>query len=237
MIGFGRSWRGAPCCYTISGVDAPACREKTVNSRRTRRRPLVCSTGTHELPTLIASVAHIFQDCSDDIGEFFIANGATVHYYFAHHDENKSVWDAVPFHHQVPYWSHYDAVFANSGNHPYMSEESVLISAFELQQAAVPFFWLSQYDGAGDINEWEASKVSRFHESGARYVDVRSMTHGLRSLTRGAVESGEKTKESNAEDDRFVEHAGGDPHFCLPGPPDEMALLLLKLMWAVHEYS
>lgn len=164
-----------------------------------------------------------------------MTNGAIVHYYFSHRDENKRVWDALGIHNKVPYWSHYDAVFANSGNEPYMSEESILTSAFELQHAAVPFFWLSQYDGVGDINGWGASNVSRFHESGARYVDIRSMTHGLRSFTKGAVESVEKNKENVG--DTFGLHDGGDPHFCLPGPPDEMALLLLKLMWAVHQDS
>ena len=165
-----------------------------------------------------------------------MTNGAIVHYYYAGTDRQKSIRDALPFHNSSPDWLHYDAVFANSGNQPSLSQESVLTSALELQQAAVPFFWLSEYDGVGHINGWEASQVSRFHESGAKFVDIRSMTHGLRSFTKGAVESGRQSQGgSNVGDDSFLGKIGGDPHFCLPGPPDEMAVLLLKLMWAVHQ--
>eukprot|EP00752_Nemacystus_decipiens_P012752 g11292.t2 len=91
-------------------------------------------------------------DCSDDIGEFFMTNGATVHYHMADSGKDKSVRDALRFHNPSPYWFHYDAVFANSGNPQYVSQESVLMTAQQLQQAAVPFFWLSEYDGVGDIN-------------------------------------------------------------------------------------
>lgn len=146
-----------------------------------------------------------------------MTNGATVHYYYAGSDRNKSIRDIFAVHNPTPHWCHYDAVIANSGNPTYLSAESALTSAFELQQAAVPFFWLSEYDGVGDINGWEVNKTARFHESGAKFVDISSMTSGLRSLTKGAVESKK------------------DPHFCLPGPPDEMAVLILKLMWAVHQ--
>eukprot|EP00752_Nemacystus_decipiens_P012749 g11290.t1 len=177
------------------------------------------------------------KDCSDDIGEFFMNNGAEVHYYFSGGDAKKSVKDALRFHN--PYWFHYDAVFANSGNPPFMSEESALVSARQLQQAAVPFFWLSEYDGVGDINGWEASAVARFHELGAKFVDIRSMTHGMRAFTKGSVESVPKDQGGRfdvAADDAFKK-VKGDPHFCLPGPPNEMALLLLKLMWAVRQES
>ena len=165
-----------------------------------------------------------------------MTNGAIVHYHMADSGKGKSTRDALAFHNSSPDWLHYDAVFANSGNPRYLSEESVLTSAFELHAAAVPFFWLSEYDGVGHINGWEASKVSRFHESGAKFVDIRSMTHGLRSFTKGAVESGGQSQGGGkVGDDSFFLRNGGDPHFCLPGPPDEMAVLLLKLMWAVHQ--
>lgn len=156
-----------------------------------------------------------------------MTNGATLHYYFAGGDANKSIGDALS-HHNDASWSDYDVVFANSGNPPMMSEESALTSALELQNASVPLFWLSAYDGSGDINRWEPSDILRFHESGARYLDINSMARGLRSMTKGAVEGGRHESESFSN--KF-----GDPHFCLPGPPDEMGLLMLKLMWAVYQ--
>lgn len=173
-----------------------------------------------------ASLTKWSQECYDDRAEFYMTNGAAVHYYFAHADNNKDIRDALAFHDHLPL-SYYDAVIANSGNTPTMSPDSVLSSAFELQQAAVSFFWLSSYDKTGDINGWEASNIASFHESGARYVDISAMTYGLRSMTKGAIEG---TTTSQSYDDQF-----GDPHFCLPGPPDEMGLLLLKLVWAAHE--
>lgn len=166
-----------------------------------------------------------FQDCSDDTAEFYMTNDAVIHYYFSGGDVNKSIGDALSYHNSAS-WSDYDAVFANSGNPPVMLGEAVLTSAFELRNASVPFFWLSAYDGVGDINGWEASDALRFHESGARYVDISTMARGLRSMTKGAIEEHSKSESFS---NRF-----GDPHFCLPGPPDEMALLLLKLMWALH---
>ena len=147
-----------------------------------------------------------------------MANGAILHFYFAHMEKNKSIERALRSHDNVP-WSYYDAVFANSGNPPRLSEESVLATAFELQNASVPFFFLSSYakdDKA--VSEWEEHNRVLFHASGARYVDIRIMTHGLTSLTRGAVEPPKR-----------------DGHFCLPGPPDQIGLLLLKIMWAVHQ--
>eukprot|EP00903_Cladosiphon_okamuranus_P012673 g11853.t1 len=165
------------------------------------------------------------KDCSDDTAEFYMANDAVVDYYFSGGDTNKSIGDALSYHNNAS-WSEYDAVLANSGNSPVMSTESVLASAFELRDASVPFFWLSSYDGVGDVNDWEASDTSLFHESGARFVDISTMTRGLRSLTKGAIE---EHSTSDSFSNRF-----GDPHFCLPGPPDEMALLLLKIMWALH---
>lgn len=163
-----------------------------------------------------------------------MTNGATVHYYMSDAQQNKRAGDALVSHSAS--WSDYDAVFANAGNKPYMLTESVLTTASELQRVAVPFFWLSQYDGVGDINKWKAGEVSRFHESGARYVDIRSMTRGLRSLTKGAIEPDEDYP-TNVRDDSFLLRNGGDPHFCLPGPPNEMGVLLLKLMWAVRQES
>lgn len=165
-----------------------------------------------------------------------MANGAVAHYHFAGGEADKSIADALPFHDDVAEvadaarsrsngcrrWSYYDAVFANSGNAPAMSEASVLASALELQEASVPFFWLSTFDGTGDIGGWREHDRSAFRNSGARYVNISAMALGLGSLTKGGVED---LRDPVGEPDE---------HFCLPGPPDEMGLLLLKIMWAVR---
>lgn len=155
--------------------------------------------------------------CMDDFGEFTFDNGATLHYYFANTEQGKSLSDSLPPHGNES-WSWYDAVFANQGNGPPLLPDAVLTAAAELQEASVPLFWLNTYEGKGDVGKWNESRRSRFQASGAKHVRIDAMAHGMHNLTKGAVESD-------------FPH---DPHFCLPGPPDEMALLLLKMMWAVH---
>eukprot|EP00903_Cladosiphon_okamuranus_P018355 g16886.t1 len=110
------------------------------------------------------------------------------------------------------------SVFANQGNLPVLSHAAVLAAAAELHEASVPFFWLNQYQGGGDVGTWGELEKSRFEASGAKHVRIDAMTRGMDNLTKGAVEN----------------NSPGDLHFCLPGPPDEMALLLLKMMWAIH---
>lgn len=124
--------------------------------------------------------------------------------------------DALPYHGNASL-SHYDAVFANVGNGPQMTADSVCDIAFQLQATAVPFFFVSLYNGKGGIGDWDVSQNRDFSQSGARYVNVGDMVLGLGEFTKAAVE-GQKH----------------DHHFCLPGPPDEIGLLMLNLIWAVH---
>lgn len=84
------------------------------------------------------------------------------------------------------------------------------------------FFWLSTYEGRGHPKGWNSrQRETDFPESGAKFVHVGGMAQGLHRFTR-----------------EFVQKTGyPDPHFCMPGPPDEIGLLLLKLMWALHVES
>lgn len=158
--------------------------------------------------------------CSDDVSEFVFANGAILHYYFAGSDKRKHVSDILP-HFNVSSLSYYDSVFANNGNGPAMRPPRVLEAAAELKNDSVPFFWLSTYDGLdglhGDVDGWEEDDRVRMDVLGAKFIRVGVMALGLEHLRK-----------------RVVQPGSGDNHFCLPGPPNEMALLLLKLMWAVH---
>lgn len=159
--------------------------------------------------------------CSDGTSEYYFANGAILHYQFAGGQENKHVSKAPP-HFDVSSVSYYDAVFANFGNSPSMEPPQVLSSAAELKNASVPFFWLSTYEGlngeGGDVDGWEEDDRARMDSLGAKYIRVGVMALGLDHLRKGSVEP----------------DARGDPHFCLPGPPDEIALLVLKIAWALY---
>lgn len=113
--------------------------------------------------------------------------------------------------------SSYDAMFMNAGNAITLTAEEAIKLAIHIQGAGTPFFWLSTYDGVGSFSDWSLDQRTRFLASGARYIDIQSMVRGMEAWTRGVVEGIH------------------DPHFCLPGPPNEIAVLLLKIIWAVYE--
>lgn len=158
----------------------------------------------------------VFSRCDDDRAEYLFENGAIVHYYFAGPEPNKSIKDALLQHGNVSL-SYYDAVFANNGNGPIMTVDATCETAFELQALSVPLFWLSTFRGQGSINMWNDAQKAQFTQSGARFINVGHMLFGLSNFTKGAIE------------DRV------DPHYCLPGPPDELGFLLLKIMWALYQ--
>lgn len=154
--------------------------------------------------------------CDDDNGEFFFENGAIVHYTFAHQQPNKGLKDARREHRNEAL-SSYDAVFMNQGNPPSIPSDLAVKTAIEAQKAGAQFFWLSTYSAGGGINNWPKNQRARFIESGAKYLDVGCMMRGMHRWTKGAVDG------------------TTDPHFCLPGPPNEIAVLVLKLMRAVDD--
>ena len=105
----------------------------------------------------------------------------------------------------------------NQGNPPGVPSGLAVKTAIKVQNAGAQFFWLSTYEGGGRISKWTDSQRESFSESGAKYLDVGSMTKGTKAWTKGKVEGGR------------------DVHYCLPGPPNEIAVLMLKLMWTVRD--
>lgn len=152
--------------------------------------------------------------CGDDRAEYNFKNGARLHYHFAG-GGLKRIEDALG-EHDVPL-SSYDVVFANPGNEPYMTTDVMLESARALKTAGVPLFWSSTYDGVGDIQDWNPTERAAFAENGVRFIPIHSMVQSLRHWTKGKVESNST-----------------DTHFCLPGPPSEIGMLLLRIAWALH---
>lgn len=113
--------------------------------------------------------------------------------------------------------SSYDAIFMNPGNGVAVNTESAIKYAAQVQEAGTAFFWLCTYSGSGRISTWSDNQRKRFVASGARYVNIQSMAQGMKAWTKGTYDG------------------TTDGHFCLPGPPNEIALLLLKIIWAVHD--
>lgn len=114
----------------------------------------------------------------------------------------------------------YDVVIGNAGNSPSVLPEELLRSANVLKEEGVALIWLSTYDGEGNIEHWSEDQRERFKESGAKFVPIHRMVESLTYLTKAVIES--------------EKH---NPHFCMPGPPNEIGILLLKAMWAMRAAS
>ena len=59
--------------------------------------------------------------------------------------------------------------------------------AGRLKEVGVPFFWLSAYEGEGDIAAWPPEEQQEFWDSGARFLPVHRMLESLRYLTKVCV--------------------------------------------------
>lgn len=151
--------------------------------------------------------------CCDDRAIFEFENNGTLHYWFADQERNKSVEDALESFDKPA--THYDAIVANAGNEPVMDTEHVVSAAEFFHQAGVPFLWLTTYDGVGDIRSWDAEDRQAFEAANGKHIPVHEMMESMGIFTRGVVET------------------MNDDHFCLPGPPDELGLLILQVIWAL----
>ena len=138
-----------------------------------------------------------------------------MHFHFAHKEEGKRIENGLRAHGTS--FSDYDAIVANTGNEPRMETSELLRTAAKLQDEGIPLIWMSEYEGEGDIRDWTEEEREAFKSSGARFVPVHDMVESLSYLTKGAVEG-----EFN-------------PHFCMPGPPNEIGILLLKIAWALRK--
>lgn len=141
-----------------------------------------------------------------------------MNYVFSDVGTKKHIENALHLH-DDEWFTSYDMVIANNGNQPYMEPTAVIETALRLQGAQVPFFWLSTYSGKGAISDWSEKERAMFAHSGANFVPVGDMMRGMDRLKRGRVE---RKLHKN------------DPHFCMPGPPNELGILLVKMMWALH---
>lgn len=97
-----------------------------------------------------------------------------------------------------------------------LETDLMIDTAFELKEQSVPFFWLNGYGGGGDIGSMKNKQRSMFVHSGAKHIKIDDMTLGMNYLRKREVEG------------------INDTHFCLPGLPNEISLLLIKIIWAEY---
>ncbi|CAM9525946.1 unnamed protein product, partial [Discosporangium mesarthrocarpum] len=93
--------------------------------------------------------------CNDDVLTVVFDNHSSIRYAFAHHEEEKSLeMYAAMFGMEL---SDFDAVIANHGNDPFMTQDKVLESADRLKGKNTAMFWLSTYvDGFWQQQENQA---------------------------------------------------------------------------------
>ncbi|CAM9543448.1 unnamed protein product [Discosporangium mesarthrocarpum] len=150
------------------------------------------------------------SQCNDDMVTIVFENHATLRYAFENREGNKSIEKYAALFGMKP--SDFDAVITNKGNAPPMTQDALVASARALNAAGVPLFWLTTFEEG--VN-WEIEQ-SPFKGIDVVPFDTKNMVSGQRDLKVGIVEK-----------DR-----SGDPHFCLPGPPSEIGILVLRMVWA-----
>lgn len=77
--------------------------------------------------------------------------------------------------------------------------------------------WLSTYTGKGSIESWPSDDRNAFAAANGKYLAVCNVMKDVEDFTLGAVEH------------------KVDEHFCLPGPTSELGVLVLHLIWALHD--
>lgn len=169
---------------------------------------------THLPPTFLSPSSHLpFTRCCDDRAVFELDDNTVIHYFFAAENVNKSIDIALSQFGTSP--EDYDFAVFNAGNIPAMPADEALASAQRIHEAKGSFVWLATYDGKGDVRSWSPEQQQAFLATDAKFIAVNSMMESVVDFTRGAVEG------------------ISDSHFCLPGPPDELGLLLRQVIWAL----
>lgn len=144
---------------------------------------------------------------------FELDDNTVIHYFFAAENVNKSIDIAFSQFGTSP--EDYDFAVFNAGNIPVMPADEAVASAQRIHQAKGSFVWLATYDGEGDVRSWSPEQQQAFLATDAKFIAVNSMMKSVVDFTRGAAEG------------------ISDGHFCLPGPPDELGLLLRQVIWAL----
>lgn len=152
--------------------------------------------------------------CCDDRGEYELCDGVTVHYHFANNDNNKSVEQALEDFDTS--FADYDFIIANAGNTPRMHTDRAVRAAQLSHDAGASFIWLTTYNGIGDVGKWTAEDRQAFAAANVTYIPVHDMMESMINFTTGVAKGTQNT------------------HFCLPGPPDELGVFLLELIWALY---
>ena len=148
--------------------------------------------------------------CNDGGGYFVFDNGAAVKYMVADR-QYKDYDDLIT---QVRVIREGDIFFINSGNMPTIGVEEILKIAEEIHSSGAKLFFLSNYY-YNPFTFWTNENKKKLEEYNATYLNITCITNGIYDWRKGEVEGGEP-----------------DGHFCLPGPPNEIAFLILRLIWA-----
>lgn len=156
--------------------------------------------------------------CKDDVSSFWFRNDAVWHYQYSSNVDAgvyKNIDRQIEILNLDP--GSIDVVVANCGNGTPLTYESLLSTAQGFSGSGTLIIWLTTYTGSGKFNEDEM--------------------HTLEALGVVQVDLGVMLSDRRAEELRVATvEEKPDGHYCLPGPPDEVSILILQIIWAYfHE--
>lgn len=149
------------------------------------------------------------------MSSFRFRNGASWHYQYAQDDNvgvQKSVDDRIGYFSVDP--ENIDVIVANHCNGRPLTYASLLTTAQRFAGSETLIIWLTAYDGVGKFSE---EKMETLRALGVVQVDLSVMMSDPRLIELSCL---------------AVQKIPRDSHYCLPGPPDEISILILRIIWA-----
>lgn len=151
------------------------------------------------------------------MASFQFRNGASLHYRFSdqtlHH---KDIDNEIAYMGLNP--DKVDVVIANMGNGEIIPFSSLSKSARRMQESGKLILWLSTfYNGRVGIYAGPRGKA---------LADLGVVQFDFSMMMRDSLQA---VKELSC---KVVENRSQDTHYCMPGPPDELGILLARMVWA-----
>lgn len=154
--------------------------------------------------------------CSDDTASFQFRNGASVHYRFSDQTVLHKNIDT-----EIAYMgldsANVDVVISNAGNGENMPFWSLRKAAKGMLGSGKLILWLSTFYNGRGIYTGSQSKT---------LADLGVVQFDLSMMMRTSLQP---IRELSCH---VVESRQDDTHYCMPGPPDELGILLARIVWA-----
>lgn len=154
--------------------------------------------------------------CDDDISSVSFRNGARVFFRFSDISiRNKQIEREMRSMGLDP--TDVDVIISNSGNGEKMTFESLRTTAQNFRGSGKLILWLSNYFHVTSLFEGQQART---------LADLGVVQFDMSKVMRHTLHPNEKSYC------QVVENRQLDTHYCMPGPPDELGILLARMVWA-----